>query len=664
MAGKKKSKPSNRRLEPKGGFHKKDRSVQFFMLWGFVIAYIIIFSYLGILRYESYNASAYDLGIMIQVIWNTAHGFLLQDSINMGYPMTRFWMAHWEFIFILIAFIYRLISHPYTIIILQTLVVGLGAVPLYWLAKEQIHDKSTAVTFSFAYLMYPAIQNANLADVHGIVFAASLLIYAFYFMTKKKFKLFYLFGFLALICREDVALILVMMGIYLFLVQKEKKHGVTTALISGLYFLIWFQRMKIRSILGLPEFEIMPGAETHWSHWRNLSENPAYLIEFFARKYNIWYFVFLFAPVVFISFIEWKILLIAAPILAINLLSNYYYTHDVEHYYSAIIAPFVFISAIYATAKIHEFFRAKFKGRFKERSVRENVLSTISSLVFVLAIVFFFVKSNALDVRKWSITDHHRAIDAVIKKIPKAASLTAEHRLALHAAERREIYVFNDNIGTVDYILWDFYAPSVLIVNRSTFDSPHFWPDCDSIRQILKRKDYGVIEYDDGVCLLKKGANYEQGLRELAIEVGTAIETYSKKKVTPSLEFLGYNEFPILKTYAPIQNSEAIEWKYAVHFTSFWSSKDSVEKDVPLIFKYQMKDKIYFQKHEPVFGVFPITSWQSKEIIKDEVFWELPRDAMPGIYDVSAAFTDEPEDKLSQVHFTKLFDITIENLEK
>jgi len=246
MAGKKKSQPSKRRQESKGNFHKKDRSVPFFLLWGFVIAYIVIFSYLGIVRYESYNSSAYDLGIMIQVIWNTGHGYFLQDSVNMGYPMTRFWMAHWEFIFILIAFVYRLISHPYTIIILQTAVIGLGAVPLYWLAKEQIHDKSTAVTFAFAYLMYPAIQNANLADVHGIVFAAPLLIYAFYFMIKKNYKMFYLFGFLALICREDVALLLVMMGIYLFMFQKDRKHGLVTAIISGVYFLIWFQRMKIR----------------------------------------------------------------------------------------------------------------------------------------------------------------------------------------------------------------------------------------------------------------------------------------------------------------------------------------------------------------------------------------------------------------------------------
>ena len=664
MTVKKKSKPSKRRQETKGPFHKKDRSVQFFMLWGFIIAYIVIFSYLGIVRYESFNSGAYDLGIMIQVIWNTAHGHFLQDSINMGYPMTRFWMAHWEFIFLLIGFVYRLISHPYTIIILQTIFIALGALPLYWLAKEHIHDKSTAVTFAFAYLMYPAIQNANLADVHGVVFAAPLLIYTFYFMTKKNFKMFYLFGFLSLICREDVALLLLMMGVYLFIVQKEKKHGLVVAILSGVYFLVWFQRMKLRAILGLPEFEIMPGADTHWSHWSNLREDPAYAIQFFAKKYNIWYFIYIFAPVVFISFIEWKILFIAAPIFMINMLSNYYYTHDVEHYYSAIIAPFVFISAIYATAKIHEFFRVKFKGRFKERSVRENVLSTISSLVFVLAIVFFFVKSNALEVRKWSITDHHRTISAIIKKIPKDASVTAETRLVLHAAERREIYVFNDNVGKVDYILWDFYGPPVRIVDRSTFDSPIFWPDCDSIRNLLKRRDYGIIEYDDGVCLFQKGADYERGLRLLAIDVGTAIDNYTKKDVTPSIQFHGYNEFPILKSYAAIENSEAIEWKYALHFTSFWSVTDSVAADIPLILRYRAKDKTYFQKHDLVFGVFPITRWQPNELIKDEVFWEIPGDAEPGNYEVSAAFTDQPEEDLNQVSFVKLFDFTIENLEK
>jgi uncharacterized membrane protein len=660
MAVKRKLQPSKRKQKNKGGGTKKDRSSQYFMLWGMIFIYIVVFSYLSILRYESYQTSAYDLGTMIQVIWNTSKGWILQDSINMGYPMTRFWMAHWEFIFILVAIIFKIIPYAYTILILQTVILALGALPIYWIGKAITHDKSTAVTFSLAYLMYPAIQNANLADVHGVTFAAPLFIFTFYYLIKKNLRLFYLFAFLTLLCREDSALLLITMGIYSFFVLKEKKHGLIVAAICAIWFLIWLQRLKIRSLLGLPEFNIMVGADTHWSHLGQLSHDPFYLFKFWAKGYNLLYLLYIFAPVIFLSFFEWKVLFIAAPIFIINMISSYYYTHDVEHYYSATISPFVFISAIYGLQKVYEFFRKKLARRYKERSIRENVLSIASTLVLILAFVFFFVKSNALDFRHWKVTEHHRMINEVIKMIPEQASLSAEQRLIPKAAKRHLLYVFNDNVGEVDYILWDFYAPSVRLVTRSSFHLPYFWSDNDSIRAVLKNQEYGIIHYEDGVCLLKKGANYEEGLRELAIDVGSAIETFSQKEITASIDFMGYNQFPLLKAYSPIENSEAIRWNYAIHFTSFWSTKENMTQDYQIVFKFQLGDQLHYYTHEPVFSVFPTTKWQPNEIIKDEIFWELPDNACSGDYEIYAAITDREVLDLEQVDFVKLLDINVE----
>lgn len=660
MASKRKTQPSKRKQKTKGGGRKKDRSSQFFMLWGMIITYVVVFSYLSIRRFESYQAGAYDLGIMIQVIWNTSKGWILQDSINMGYPMMRFWMAHWEFIFILVAFIYKIFSHPYTILILQSAVVSLGALPIYWLSKDIIRDKSAAVTFSFAYLMYPAIQNANLADVHGVTFAAPLLIFTFYFLVKKNIKLFYVFGFLSLMCREDLALILVMMGIYSFIFLKEKKHGLIVAAISAIWFLIWFQRLKIRALLGLPEFDIMAGADTHWSHLGQLSHDPLYLFKFWAKQYNIHYFIYIFVPVVLLSFFELRILLIALPIFAINLLSSYYYTHDVEHYYSATIAPFVFISAIYGMQNVYEFFRRKLNHRYKERIIRENVLSILATLIVISAIVFFFIKSNVMDLGRWNKTEHHYVIDEVIEMIPQESSLTAEQRLIPKAAERHHLYVFNDNVGEVDYILWDFYAPTAQMITRSSFHVPYLWPDNDSIRAVLKREDYGVVHYEDGVCLLKKGADYKAGLRELAIDVGAAIETFEKKNMNSGIRFMGYKTFPILKAYHPVENSEAIRWKYAMHFTCFWSSQDTMDNDYQVVFRYQNKEQTFYQQHGPVFDVFPTTMWQPNEIIKDEIFWQLPDSVSSDNYEISAAFSDKDEMNCDQLTFTKLLNFNVE----
>ncbi|MDZ7333745.1 MAG: DUF2079 domain-containing protein [candidate division KSB1 bacterium] len=658
MVTRRKREPLKRKT--KGTPRKTDRSIQFFFVWGMIIIYVIVFSYLSIYRYRSYQTSAYDLGTMIQVIWNTSKGWFLQDSINMGYPMSRFWMAHWEFIFILVAAIFKVFPHVYTILILQTIVVALGALPLYWIGKLITHDKSTAATFSFAYLMYPAIQNANLADVHGVTFAATFLLFAFYYLMKRDLKRFYLFAALSLMCREDLALLLIALAIYMIFVMKEKKHGLIVATVSVVWFLIWFQRLKIHAILGLPAFDIMAGADTHWSHLKQLTHDPLYLFKFWAKKYNILYFIYIFAPVVFLSFLGWRVLLIATPIFLINLISSYYYTHDVEHYYSVTVAPFVFISAIFGLQKLSDWFVDKLGHRFKERSIRENVLSIAATLVLVIAIVLFFVKSNAMDYRQWNITPHHRVIDQIIATIPQEASVTAEHGLVPQVAMRHEIYVFNDNISKVDYILYDFYSPSVRLVTRSSFHVPYYWPDNDSIRAVIRNPNYGIVRYEDGVCLWRRGADYNTGIRELAIDVGAAIETFSKKEITPPIEFMGYNQFPLLKAYHPIEGSEAIRWSYAIHFTAFWSISQRLNQDLPIIFRFQSGNQTYYLTHAPVFGVFPTTYWQPGEIVKDEIFWELPEMAQSGLYQISAAFADEAVDQFESLPFVKLFELNVE----
>ena len=79
-----------------------------YIIASIIVGYIIILSYLCILRFESFSASVYDLGIMIQTIYNTSNGKILQESVNKGYPMIRFWMAHWEFIYIVVAIFFKI----------------------------------------------------------------------------------------------------------------------------------------------------------------------------------------------------------------------------------------------------------------------------------------------------------------------------------------------------------------------------------------------------------------------------------------------------------------------------------------------------------------------------------------------------------------------------
>lgn len=617
------------------------------MLAGCISLYCIFISYLSILRMESFSTCVYDLGIMIQTVWNTSRGWILQESVNMGFPMMRFWMAHWEFIYLPITLIYKLLPSPYTILILQTLVVSSGALPVFWLAKDKLNNEKIAIIFSIGYLLYPAIQNANLTDIHGVTFAAPFLMFAFYYMQKRKVGLFAIFAGLAIFSREDSSLILSMMGLYSFFILKERKVGAIVAIFGMLWFTIWYERMAIRSMLGLTEFVIMEGAETHWDHLSNVKNDPFYLIKFLAKKYNIRYFFYIFGPLSLLSFFDLKSLLIATPIFAINLLSSYYYTHDVEHYYSATIAPFIFISAIYGIKNL--------LALFKDKRKNNRRLIFLSAIVFSCTLFFFFLKSNVFDFKKWQITDHHRKIKQVMKQIPQEASLSAEIKLAVHTAERRELYAFNDNVGTVDYILYDFYTPTVNIITRKTFHLPFVWPDNDYICNVLMDSSYGIVEYNDGVCLFKKNADYQQGLKKITLSAAEEISNYLNKEIGPNIYCLGYNRHELLKHYYELVRLGAIYWKKALHVTCYWKSVVDNPEDFKLLFKLQNGSQVLFKQHTPVFGLYPPSKWKHDEIIRDEIFWELPEKLLSGTYQIFVSLSATNENN----NFIHLFDFEI-----
>ena len=48
------------------------------LLWATVTAYAAGFGSLSILRHRAFNTGRYDLGNMVQTVWNTAHGHFLQ----------------------------------------------------------------------------------------------------------------------------------------------------------------------------------------------------------------------------------------------------------------------------------------------------------------------------------------------------------------------------------------------------------------------------------------------------------------------------------------------------------------------------------------------------------------------------------------------------------
>ena len=231
-----------------------------------VIVYITTLFILSIMRYTSYHAAIYDLGIMTQAIWNTVHGRLFYESVNMGYPISRFWTSHWEFIYLFIAPFYAIFQSPKFLLILQSFLIGIGGIPIYLIGKKIIKNKIIALVIALSYLLNPAVQNSNLFDFHGTTLATSLILFGFYFFVGKRWKLFWGFFILALLCREDVSLIWLFFGFYVILFTSQKKIGMSLTFMGALWFILFMNRLLLRNIFGLPPINWTVNLPSHWSN--------------------------------------------------------------------------------------------------------------------------------------------------------------------------------------------------------------------------------------------------------------------------------------------------------------------------------------------------------------------------------------------------------------
>src|SRR5437588_6380856 len=107
-----------------------------------MLVYATEISYQTLLRYDTFKATAFDLGNMDQVLWNTIHGHLFQFT-NQGAdwygPPTRL-AIHFEPIILPLSLLYLFHADPRILLVFQTLALVAGAVPVFLLTRKYLRD--------------------------------------------------------------------------------------------------------------------------------------------------------------------------------------------------------------------------------------------------------------------------------------------------------------------------------------------------------------------------------------------------------------------------------------------------------------------------------------------------------------------------------------------
>jgi uncharacterized membrane protein len=164
-------------------------------------AYAIFMVAFTLPRHQAHLTFGYDLGNVDQAIWNTLHGRPLGLTTVPG--MTTRLGLHFEPLLFLVAPFYLIHSGPETLLVLQAVIVALGALPVFWLARDQVGEWP-AVAFAAVYLLFPALQAANCFDFHALTLSPTFLAGALWAMRRRRYRMFSLFAALAMACKVHV----------------------------------------------------------------------------------------------------------------------------------------------------------------------------------------------------------------------------------------------------------------------------------------------------------------------------------------------------------------------------------------------------------------------------------------------------------------------------
>ncbi|HLZ62330.1 MAG TPA: DUF2079 domain-containing protein [Ktedonosporobacter sp.] len=323
-----------------------------------MLGYAIVMCYETVLRYDTFKATAFDLGNYDQAIWNTLHGRPFQftnQGDNWFGPPTRL-AIHFEPIILPLSLLYVFHADPRILLVFQTLVLTTGALPIFLLTRKYIPAWPLAApVLAAGYLLSPSQLDLNLFDFHPLTLAAPILLFAVLALCYRRYIWFLIACVLAASCKEDVPLAIALFG--LLVIWKFKSPRLGIALIIG--GILW------TSLAFLLIKHFYPGAQgnNYWYRYEALGSDPGsaiinvllhpwLLFSTFITIDRFYYLAGLIRSSGFLALLDPLWLIPALFSLAVNLLSTDALLYSGVYQYNAPIVPFVALSSIFGLQRV------------------------------------------------------------------------------------------------------------------------------------------------------------------------------------------------------------------------------------------------------------------------------------------------------------------------
>ena len=423
-----------------------------FALAAAITAYVVYVSVHTILNHRALGTAAYDLGIHENTLWNTLNGSFFHSSLEGGSHLG----VHTSFIMLVMLPVYALAPLTETVLIIQAVVIGLAALPLYLLTRQVLEHRGMALVVAIIWLVHPAVGGANFYDFHAVVFAPVLLFTAAYLWWNERWRSLWITIALLLAVKEEMAILVVLLGL-VSLVTGRRRQGVALMIVGVATYLV-LQNLVIPHFAGGEHSyawyypEVIPKGEGPRGLVTTGLLNPIFALGFTLTEAKVLFLFQIFAPLAFLPFFTARGAVLVSYGVAATVLASRPPLYTVGFQYALTLLAMAFIGGLLG------FQRLSHKGR--RRALAAAVLLTIVTC-YHYGMIWprhnFTGGFHTIDF-DYSDGDRDRYLELVslTGQIPDDATVLAGESLVPHIARRHTVGTARyarDGIRKWDYIL-------------------------------------------------------------------------------------------------------------------------------------------------------------------------------------------------------------------
>ncbi len=430
-----------------------------FVLPGLALYAAVLFLW-SALRHAHYGSHAYDLGAYHQVFWNVAHGSLWNPIEQLHQ-----WSLHIEVALLPVGALYRIAPTPLWLFAIQAGACASAGLPVEALARRFTADAGLAALCTAATLLTPQLLFASIIDFHSLTLCVLPIAILVLGIETDRARLVILGAALALALREQMGLALVAAAI-----GWAARHGR-----ARLGSAVWLAALGLGAFLvqilwlmpffgrGRPFLYIAtnyPFGATPREALATALAHPLKLVTLpFEGRRRLVYPVVLasgaVAPVL-VAIVKARRLallplLVALPLLLVQLYSVRVPVFSVEFHYGAPLVPLVGIAASIGVAVVAK----------RSKSRAQGLAATwlgVTALHAALAVgPLAFVPGGPLDAA-FVGSPRQAALGRVIAALPRDASVSAHDVVTPHIVG--DVRLWPDAEETARFVVLDTNVPS------------------------------------------------------------------------------------------------------------------------------------------------------------------------------------------------------------